>query len=199
MTGSGLMQSLCTLRRWLRGLEPRARAYMDRGWLHRMQPWLERRQLFRFQRQPLARGVAAGAFCGLIPGPLQIPATALVCAWVRGNVVAGGVTTFYTNPLTTVPLYALAFHIGALLLPGDQLLPAWSSVAPGGDFTVQALGAWIQALGMPVLVGLPVLGVLLAALGYLAVQVLWLAPAVQRGRRWRRARAAAVHASVPRG
>ena len=185
MTGSGLMQSLCTLRRWLRGLEPRARAYMDSGWLHRMQPWLERRQLFRFQRQPLARGVAAGAFCGLIPGPLQIPATALVCAWVRGNVVAGGVTTFYTNPLTTVPLYALAFHIGALLLPGDQVLPAWSSVAPGGDFTAQALGAWIQALGMPVLVGLPVL--------------LWLAPAVQRGRRWRRARAAAVHASVPRG
>lgn len=185
-----MMQALCTLRRWLRGLEPRARSYMSSGWLHRMQPWLERHQLFRFQRQPLARGVAAGAFCGLIPGPLQIPATAVVCSWVRGNVVAGGVTTFYTNPFTTVPIYALAFHIGALVMPGEQTLPAWSSAAPGGEFSVQALAAWIQALGMPLLVGLPVLGLLLAALGYLAVQVLWLAPAVHRARRWRRRRAA---------
>ena len=195
-----MMQSLCTLRRWLRGLEPRARAMMgSSGWLHRMQPWLERRQLFRFQRQPLARGVAAGAFCGLIPGPLQVPATAVVCAWGRGNVVAGGVTTFYTNPLTTVPLYALAFQMGALVLPGEQVLPAWQSVAPGGDFTVQALAAWIQALGLPLLVGLPVLGLLLAALGYLAVQLLWLAPAVQRGRRWQRARAAALPLQGPGG
>ncbi len=195
-----MMQSLCTLRRWLRGLEPRARALMGgSGSLRRMQPWLERRQLFRFQRQPLARGVAAGAFCGLIPGPLQLPATAVACAWVRGNVVAGGVTTFYTNPLTTVPLYALAFQMGALVLPGEQVLPAWQSVAPGGDFTVHALAAWIQALGLPLLVGLPVLGLLFAALGYLAVQLLWLAPAVQRGRRWQRARAAALPLQGPGG
>lgn len=143
------MQMLCTLRRWLRGLEPRARAHLERGWLARYQPWLEQRALFRFQRQPLARGVAAGMFCGLIPGPLQIPGTLLVCAWLRGNIVAGGVATFYTNPLTTVPLYVLAFYLGALVMPGTHTLPAWSSVVPGGDFSVQALGTWMQALGAP--------------------------------------------------
>ncbi|BEP93719.1 hypothetical protein GmRootA79_21030 [Acidovorax sp. A79] len=185
------MQMLCTLRRWLRGLEPRARVHLDRGWLARLRPWLERRELFRFQRQPLARGVAAGMFCGLIPGPLQIPGTLLVCAWLRGNVVAGGVATFYTNPFTTVPLYALAFYLGALVMPGTQTLPPWSSVAPGGDFSVQAMAAWIQALGTPLLVGLPTLGLLLAALGYAVVQVLWLAPALQRKRRLARCRSAA--------
>ena len=86
------MQMLCRLRRWLRGLEPRVRGHMDRPWLLRLQPWLEQRALFRFQRQPLARGVAAGMFCGLIPGPLQLPGTLLACAWLRGNVVAGGMT-----------------------------------------------------------------------------------------------------------
>ena len=176
-------QTLCSLRRWLRGLEPKARMHLQRGRLAPLQPWLEQRALFRFQRQPLARGVAAGLFCGLIPGPLQIPGTLLVCAWLRGNIVAGGVATFYTNPLTTVPLYALAFYLGALVMPGTQTLPAWSSVAPGGEFSVQALGAWIQALGMPLLVGLPALGLLLAALGYATVQLLWLAPALQRKRR----------------
>jgi len=47
----------------------------------------------------------------------------------------------------------------------------------------------MQALGTPLLVGLPVLGLVLAVLGYGLVQALWLAPAVQRGRRWQRARA----------
>lgn len=183
-----MLALLCTLRRWLRGLEPRARAYLSQGWLSRYHPWLEQRALFRFQRQPLARGVAAGMFCGLIPGPLQLPGTLLACAWLRGNIVAGGAATFYTNPLTTVPLYALAFYVGALLMPGEQVLPAWGSVAPGGDFSVQALGAWMQALGTPLLVGLPALGLLLAALGYATVQLLWLAPALQRKRRLARSR-----------
>jgi uncharacterized protein len=183
-----MMQTLCTLRRWLRGLEPKARDHLQRSALARFQPWLERRALFQFQRQPLARGVAAGMFCGLIPGPLQIPGTLLVCAWLRGNVVAGGVATFYTNPLTTVPLYALAFYLGALVMPGEQVLPAWSSVAPGGEFSVQVLADWMQALGAPLLVGLPTLGLLMAALGYATVQLLWLTPALQRKRRWARAR-----------
>ena len=174
--------------RWLRGLEPRVRNHLGNSPFAHLQPWLERRALFRFQRQPLARGVAAGMFCGLIPGPLQIPGTLLVCAWLRGNIVAGGVATFYTNPLTTVPLYALAFYVGALVMPGTQTLPAWSSVVPGGDFSVQALGAWMQALGTPLLVGLPTLGLVMAVLGYATVQLLWLAPALQRKRRLARSR-----------
>jgi uncharacterized protein (DUF2062 family) len=81
--------------------------------------------------------------------------------------------------------------VGALVMPGTQTLPPWSSVAPGGDFSVQALAAWIQALGAPLLVGLPTLGLLLAALGYALVQVLWLVPALQRKRRQARMRTAA--------
>ena len=146
---STYMKALCNLRRWLRSLEPRVRAATQKPWLLRLQPWLEQRALFRFQRQPLAKGVAAGMLCGLIPGPLQLPGTLLACAWLRGNVVAGGVATFYTNPLTTVPLYALAFKLGAWVLPGEQALPSWDSAASGGALTVQALGEWMQVLGWP--------------------------------------------------
>jgi uncharacterized protein (DUF2062 family) len=87
-----------------------------------------------------------------------------------------------------VPLYALAFYLGALVMPGEQVLPAWSSVAPGGELSVQVLADWMQALGAPLLVGLPTLGLLMAALGYATVQLLWLTPALQRKRRWARAR-----------
>ena len=82
----------------------------------------------------------------------------------------------------------MAFYLGALVMPGAQTLPAWSSVAPGGGFTVQALGIWMQALGTPLLIGLPTLGLLLAVLGYVTVQLLWLAPALHRKRRLARSR-----------
>lgn len=182
------MQMLCTLRRWLRRLEPRVRDQLAGTVLARAVPWMEQRALFRFQREPLARGVAAGMFCGLIPGPLQLLGTVGACGWLRGNVVAGGITTFYTNPLTTVPLYVLAFQMGSLVLPGEQSMPAWNPSGPAGAFSVEALATWMQALGTPLLVGLPVLGLVLAVLGYAVVQALWLAPALQRGRRWQRAR-----------
>jgi uncharacterized protein (DUF2062 family) len=181
-----MMGRLCALRRWLRGLEPRVRNHLENSPFAGLQPWLERRALFRFQRQPLARGVAAGLFCGLIPGPLQIPGTLAVCAWLRGNVVAGGVATLYTNPLTTVPLYVLAFQMGALVMPGEQSLPAWNPA--GGGFSVEAMGGWIQALGIPLLVGLPTLGLTFAALGYALVHIVWLVPALQRKRRWQKLR-----------
>ena len=183
-----MMQRLCALRRWLRGLEPRVRNHLGNSPFAHLQPWLERRALFRFQRQPLALGVAAGLFCGLIPGPLQIPGTLGVCAWLRGNVVAGAVATFYTNPLTIMPLYVLAFHMGALVMPGEQTLPAWSP--EGGSFSVEAMGGWMHALGMPLLVGLPTMGLTFAALGYALVHVLWLVPALQRTRRGEKCRAA---------
>ena len=178
------MTGLAALRRWLRRLEPRVHEHLERSWLAGAKPWLERRQLFRFQRQPLAKGVAVGLFCGLIPGPLQLPSTLMVCACIRANLVAGGVATFYTNPITTLPLYALAFQLGALVIPGPQVLPTWDGAGEG----VAAMADWVQALGWPLLVGLPTLGLLLAVVGFLAVHALWLLPAVQRGRRWQRMR-----------
>lgn len=87
------------------------------------------------------------------------------CAWLRGNVVAGGVATSYTNPLTTVPLYLLAFQVRSLVLPGEQTLPAWNATGPGGLFSAQALVDWMQALSTPLMTGLPVLGLTFAVLG----------------------------------
>ena len=46
----------------------------------------------------------------------------------------------------------------------------------------------MQALGTPLLVGLPALAALMAVLGYVAVQLMWLTPALQRKRRWARGR-----------
>jgi uncharacterized protein (DUF2062 family) len=182
------MSTVHRFRSWLRHVEPRVLGSLDNRWLRRFRPWLDQHDVLSFTREPLARGVAIGMLCGLIPGPLQILGSVAMCAWLRGNAIAAVLTTAYTNPLTIVPLYWLAFQIGAFLLPGVQVMPAL--VTPQGNFSQWALGLgeWMTALGWPLLLGLPVLAVLLAANAYALVQVLFLTPVMRRARRMRSAR-----------
>lgn len=185
-----------TLRHWLRGLEPRVLAHLHGPLLQRMRPWLDRREVFNFNRRPLALGVAIGMFCGLIPGPLQVPATFAACAWLRGNAIAGALATCYTNPLTIVPLYLLAFQIGQWVLPGTQTLPPLPSMGDGAADWMQGLLVWVQAMGWPLLVGLPMLGAALALIAYGAMQALWLSPAIKRAWQQARRRHKASHAKM---
>jgi len=184
------------VRRWLRSLEPRVLSELDRPWLAWSKPWLDRHDLFSFTRRPLAMGVAVGLFCGLIPGPLQVAATIVACSLLRGNIVAGVVTTFYTNPLTIVPLYIAAFHIGDRLLPGKYALQPFKSATADTSFGsaewFSALIDWMQSLGWPLAVGLPVMALWFAINGWWLVNYLWLRPVVARARRMRAGRKARV-------
>lgn len=179
------MSKIHRFRSWLRQLEPRVLASFNSPLLRRMRPWLDRHDVLSFTREPLARGVAIGMLCGLIPGPLQIVGSLVLCAWLRGNVIAAALATIYTNPLTIVPLYWLAFQVGALLLPGQQAISPF--VVPQGDLTqwLTGLGAWMTALGWPLLLGLPMLGLLLAANAYALIQLFFLIPVHKRAKRMR--------------
>lgn len=150
-----------------------------------MRPWLDRHDVLSFTREPLARGVAIGMLCGLIPGPFQVLGSLGMCAWLRGNVIAAAIATAYTNPLTIVPLYWVAFKIGAFLLPGTHAMPPLLVTQGGFAQWASGLGEWMTALGWPLLLGLPVLALWLAANAYALVQIFFLTPVIRRARRMR--------------
>lgn len=149
--------------------------------------------LWALNRRSVALGFGVGLFCGLIPGPLQMLGAAIVATWLKCNFPVAVVTTLYTNPLTIVPLYLLAYQLGALLLgaPGLAQLPAppdWSWVHPWDS--AWAFGAWLQALGLPLVLGVPALALLLAMFGYSALRLGWSLYLRRAWARRRRARAA---------
>ena len=132
--------------------------------------------LWHLNRRSAAGGVAVGLFCGLIPGPLQMLGSAIVCVFLRVNLPLALVTTLYTNPLTIVPLYLIAYEIGGFTLGagGFSMPPAppeweWGHMI---DSTA-AMGRWMMGLGAPLAVGLLMLASILAALGYVTVRGLW--------------------------
>jgi len=138
--------------------------------------WLNHPNLWHLNRDSVAGGVAIGLFAGLVPGPLQMLTAAALAIPLRKNLPVALVTTLYTNPFTIVPLYALAYGYGRLLLGVGhhpaQIQPFEWDWAHWLD-SMRALLDWTLSLGPPLAVGLVALAVTLAALGYAAVRIAW--------------------------
>jgi uncharacterized protein len=137
---------------------------------------LQHHNLWHLNRHGVAGGVAVGLFCGLIPGPLQVLGSALLSSILKVNLPVALVATLYTNPLTIVPLYFVAYKLGGLVTgssathaPPRELELIFSN--PGQ--WIPALHDWIGAMGKPFAIGLPLLAVILAVTGYLAVLGGW--------------------------
>ena len=130
--------------------------------------------LWHLHRRGVAGGVAAGMFCGLIPGPLQMAGAAICALLLRVNLPVALATTLYTNPFTIIPLYLLAYELGSAVLPGPAApLPPAPQMSLDLAASVSSLADWGVALGKPLLVGLPLLALLFAAAGYVLVRFGW--------------------------
>lgn len=155
--------------------------------------WLHQPNLWCLNRRSVSGAVAIGLFCGLIPGPLQMLGALLLAIPLRKNIPVALIVTLYTNPVTIVPLYVIAFEYGRLLLGLDH---AAAGITPfvfdWSDWlgSMRALGAWMLGLGRPLALGLMALALTLAALGYIAVEIGWRAHvrAAWRARKQRRSR-----------
>ena len=101
---------------------------------------------------------------------------ALLSTWLRVNLPVAVLTTLYTNPLTIVPLYILAYKIGAIVTGhGGEDLPKLQFDWNGGNFfgSLPAFLEWIASLGLPLIIGLLLLGCVLAPVSYFIVRGFW--------------------------
>ncbi|MEO1396564.1 MAG: DUF2062 domain-containing protein [Cyanobacteria bacterium J06634_5] len=110
----------------------------------------------------IARGMAVGMFAGSFPFlGLQSIIGITLAACVRGNKVVAAASTWISNPLTFVPLFALNFHVGRWLLR----LPTTTTLPPAPI----DLAEWMT-VGMDVasamLVGSFVVGIVFSVVGY---------------------------------
>jgi hypothetical protein len=112
---------------------------------------------------------------------------------MKVNLPVALVATLYTNPLTIVPLYLLAYRLGSAALganaEGAARMPPdfeWSRPGP----SLAAVFDWVSAQGAPLALGLPLLATLLAGAGYVLVRLAWsLTMRCAWGRRCRQRRA----------
>lgn len=163
-------------RRTIRKYLPSPEHFDQYPWARPFKPYLGHPAIWALNRRSVAGGVAAGLFCGLIPGPLQLFGALLWILACRVNLPVAFVVTLYTNPLTIVPLYLVAVAYGQFLLGeiGDvtvRPLPDWSWSSFSDS--AHAMLDWAMSMGPSLAVGLPALMVTLSVLGYVAVRAGW--------------------------
>ena len=172
------------------------------GWARRSMPkreamersrWIPsrvlQRELWRFTRRSVPRGVALGLLVGILLPLAQILFAAVLSMTVRANVPVAALTTFVTNPFTTPFIWAGAYQVGAVLMHIEPL-------AHGGPIDrlmsvtdVWAVMQWLTQEGKVLALGLVVVAVVAAAIGYLCASFGWQAWIVRK-RRARRTRGA---------
>lgn len=163
------------MRRLLKRYLPDHESLAANRWLAPFGSTLFHPRLWHLNRHSAAGAIAAGLFCGLIPGPFQMPAAAVCCLALRVNLPLALLTTLYTNPFTIVPIYLLAFTIGEWILgPGAGQFTAPPEMSGAGLMAwLEALLAWTSDLGRPLLLGLIALAGMLAPAGYLLTRLAW--------------------------
>jgi len=162
------------MRRHLKKYLPNHETIRRNRWLRPFESSLLHPRLWHLNRHSAAGAVAAGLFCGLIPGPLQMLGAAICALVFRVNLPLALLVTFYTNPFTIVPLYLAAYQIGRLFLgEGNGFItpPAFNPTDMVAWTT--AMQAWMLAVAKPLGIGLVALASGLAVLGYFATRAAW--------------------------
>lgn len=167
------------MRKRLRKYLPDHEAIRANRWLAPFQSTLLHPRLWHLNRHSAAGAVATGLFCGLIPGPFQMLGAVICTVAFKFNLPLALLVTLYSNPLTIVPLYVAAFALGEFSLGLFGADPGGKFVAPP-DFGDAGLTAWLGSLidwtvqlGRPLAIGIVLLAVLLAVLGYVATRFAW--------------------------
>jgi uncharacterized protein (DUF2062 family) len=104
--------------------------------------------------------------------------------------------TLLSNPFTTPAILFFAYQLGSFVVGGAD--PAGANVVAGVAGPAQEIGfirdagnwimywvEWVQAAGWPLVIGLGLLSVALAVLGYVGVKVIW---RMQAALRWKKRR-----------
>jgi uncharacterized protein len=164
------------MKRYLRDKLPRPESITGNKYLQWLAPWLGHPRLWHMHRRGVATGVAIGLVTGLIPGPIQILLAVLIAIPLRANILAAAAATLYTNPLTFIPLYILAYSIGTVVT-GEKM----RDITPP-EFTfsltefwriVPDMFNWFISLGPTLLIGLAIQCTVFAIIGYLGTMLIW--------------------------
>lgn len=129
---------------------------------------LHQPHLWHLNRHSVARAFAVGGFAMYTPPlPWQMIIAAVLAIYFEANLPIAVALVWITNPLTWIPLYYVAYNLGALLLgqEGYSFTDFQSVFSSLGD-------AW-EKLGAPFLLGCFGMMVLCAIAGYFGIQLFW--------------------------
>lgn len=139
-------------------------------------------RLWHVERGSVARAVAIGLFFGFLLPVAQFLFAVTCAIWLRAHVAVAAGSTLVTNPLTFPPVYWLAHRIGSAMLGEREprAREAAASVEAQAEAAAASSSGWLAgmwdafvAAGPALVLGLVVLAVVGASVGFALTWLLW--------------------------
>ncbi|MEX1034113.1 MAG: DUF2062 domain-containing protein [Cellvibrionaceae bacterium] len=122
--------------------------------------------LFHLNRRSVSVAVFVGIFVAFLPMVGQMALAACLALLLRCNLPLAVLLSWISNPFTYAPIFFTTYEIGRWLLD-----------MPHARFTLYFNWEWFQEefhhIWKPLLLGSVLSGMILGALGYLAMQAFW--------------------------
>ncbi len=132
-------------------------------------------ELWRFTRRSVPRGVALGLFVGIflmVPGLQMFPA-ALLALTFRANVPVAVAMTFVSMPFTTPFILAGSIYLGNLVLNSGADVSSMLAMINSGASIWEWMGWMVRDAAPALLLGLFMLALGAAILGYVVATLGW--------------------------
>lgn len=150
---------------------------VEKSSLKGVKKYLRKPYLWDLNREPVARGVAIGLFIGIIPiFPFQTLLVILLSIFLRGNLPIAFLTSWISNPLTIIPITYFIYFVGNSMLGNNINVPmvedfTWN-FANFSEFWTW-FSKWIYQFGKAFFIGLPIVSIGAALIGYFIVSIIW--------------------------
>jgi uncharacterized protein (DUF2062 family) len=152
-------------RKFFRRYMPHPERIRSDRWLRILGPVLHKPNLWHLNRQSVSRGLSFGLFWALIPMPMQMIPTALMCFRFNANLPLGIAMVWLSNPFTMPVIFYLQYRLGRMLLGQSPEAP-W-------EFTWQSIWTHLEHLWQPLYLGALVSAVICSGLVYVLSNALW--------------------------
>ncbi|MBV9576570.1 MAG: DUF2062 domain-containing protein [Gammaproteobacteria bacterium] len=153
------------MRNWFKNYIKKHKLLQNNQNSGRLGKYLRSSHVWEVKKNSVARGVAVGLFVGIIPAlPFQTLLTISIAILLRANLPAALLVSWISNPLTLLPIAYFTYLVGNWVLGNDS--------API-IFTDISLQDNLREVSVPFFVGLPIVSLGAALLGYLLVIIIW--------------------------
>ena len=155
-----------SLKSYLQRYIPERKLIQEHKHLRHFGDWLHDANVWRLTRRSSAGGVAIGLFWAMMPIPGQTIAAATTAALLRLNLPLSIIFVWMTNPVTAGPIYYLAYKLGSVLLnePIQEVV---------FEFSMRWMAESLVHIWQPLMAGCFLLSVCSAAIGNVAIRVIW--------------------------
>lgn len=161
------MKIFSNLRKYL----PTVKEIQQYRYLHIFGDTLKQPELWTFNRQSTAKGIAIGLFCAFLPMPFEVVPAIFMAAMIGGNLPFAVAGIWISNPLTWVPLYTPCYLLGARILNVEPVAIT--------KITIFQLGWHYVALWL----GCLIIGITLSVSAHFIISFMWRSQVRQRWKR----------------